>query len=267
MIFSIQTYLEDYFNRRGWGDPDQYAVALARLYDRERHGKSAPVFLAAMKKIRTTFYRRNDELDRGEFEGKLLAALDSKFKKKRLLFVSKAVAERVETSGSRLVSLPRITIRKFLEEFKSTIEAEAVNSFWDSRAKGKLKNRPEKLGQELFGVFARTRLAERGSAMREVASGIGFVDVLVTFSSGLVHVIELKMLKGKDIPGPAQLETYMTHKRRREGWLIFFDARKPSLRKPVPKTVKSGSATIRTLLIEINPIPPSRQRSSVADTD
>ena len=33
--------------------------------------------------------------------------------------------------------------------------------------------------------------------MREVASGIGFVDVLVTFSWGLVHVIELKMLKGK----------------------------------------------------------------------
>jgi hypothetical protein len=75
------------------------------------------------------------------------------------------------------------------------------------------------------------------------------------------------MLKGKDIPGPAQLGTYMNHKRRREGWLVFFDARKPSMRTPVPKTVKHGSSTIRTLLIEINPIPPSKQRSSVADTD
>ncbi len=95
--------------------------------------------------------------------------------------------------------------------------------------------------------------------MREVASGIGFVDVLVTFSSGLVHVIELKMLKGKDIPGPAQLGTYMGHKRRREGWLVFFDARKSSARQAVPKIFKRAAGTIRTLLIEINPVPPSKR--------
>jgi hypothetical protein len=259
MIFSIQTYLEDYFNRRGWGDPDQYAVALAKLYDGERHGKSVPVFLAAMKKIRTAFYRRNDQLDRPKFESKLLTILDTKFKKKRLAFLSKAVAERVESSGSCLGALPRITIRKFLEEFKNTIEAEAVNSFWDSRAKGKLKNRPEKLGQELFGVFSRTRLSKRGSAMREVASGIGFVDVLVTFSSGLVHVIEMKMLKQKDLPGPAQLETYMKHRQRREGWLIYFDAREPKSKTPVAETLKRAAGNIRTILVDINPIPPSKQ--------
>jgi hypothetical protein len=155
--------------------------------------------------------------------------------------------------------LPRVTIRKFLEQFKSTIEAEAVNSFWDSRTKGKLKNRPEKLGQELFGVFARTKLAARGSAIREGTSGIGFVDVLVTFSSGLVHVIELKMLKGKDVPGPAQLATYMNHKRRREGWLVFFDARKANAKQSVPTVFEIAAGTIRTLLIEINPIPPSKR--------
>jgi hypothetical protein len=82
MIFSIQTYLEDYFNRRGLGDPDQYAVVLARLYDRERHGKTVPVFLATMKRIRTTFYSRNDHIQRETFERKLLTVLDSRFKKK-----------------------------------------------------------------------------------------------------------------------------------------------------------------------------------------
>ena len=56
------------------------------------------------------------------------------------------VAARVEASGNRLAGLPRITIRKFLEEFKKTVEAEAVNSFWESRTKGKLKRRSEKLG-------------------------------------------------------------------------------------------------------------------------
>jgi hypothetical protein len=103
-----------------------------------------------------------------------------------------------------------------------------------------LKNRPEKLGQELFGVFARTKLAARGSAIREGTSGIGFVDVLVTFSSGLVHVVELKMLKGKDVPGPVQLATYMNHKRRREGWLVLFDARKRTVKRAVPAVFKSG---------------------------
>jgi len=82
MIFSIQTYLEDYFNRRGLADPDQYAVTLARVYDRERHGKAVPVFLAAMKRIRTSFYRRNDHVQRETFERKLLTVLDSRFKKK-----------------------------------------------------------------------------------------------------------------------------------------------------------------------------------------
>ena len=122
-----------------------------------------------------------------------------------------------------------------------------------------MKNRPEKLGQELFGVFARTKLAARGSAIREGTSGIGFVDVLVTFSSGLVHVVELKMLKGKDVPGPVQLATYMNHKRRREGWLVFFDARKQSVKRAVPAVFKNGSGMIRTVLIDINPVPPSKR--------
>ena len=108
-------------------------------------------------------------------------------------------------------------------------------------------------------MFAHAKLAGRGSAIREAVSGIGFVDVLVTFSSGLVHVIELKVLKGKQIPGPAQLATYMNHRRRREGWLVFFDARKPNGRRAVPAMFKRVSGTIRTVLIDINPVPPSKR--------
>ena len=88
MIFSIQTYLEDYFNRRGLGDPDQYAVALAALYDRERHGKTAPAFLAVMRRIRTTFYRRNNSIQRDTFESKLLPVLDRKFQKKGIIYLT-----------------------------------------------------------------------------------------------------------------------------------------------------------------------------------
>jgi len=82
MIFSIQRYLEDYFNRCGLGDPDQYAVNLAKLYDRERRGKTVPTFLSAMKRIRTVFYKRNSHTQREPFERRILTLLDTKFKKK-----------------------------------------------------------------------------------------------------------------------------------------------------------------------------------------
>jgi len=81
MIFEIQTYIEDYFARRGLSDPDQYAVALAKLYDRERHSKTVAAFLEAMRRVRTGFYRRNDRIQREPFDRQLLAQLDRKFKK------------------------------------------------------------------------------------------------------------------------------------------------------------------------------------------
>jgi hypothetical protein len=82
MIFSIQTYLENYFNRRGLVDNDQYAVHLAELYDRERYDKTEALFLQAMKRIRTVFFKRNGAIQRDAFERKILDLLDSKFKKK-----------------------------------------------------------------------------------------------------------------------------------------------------------------------------------------
>jgi hypothetical protein len=178
--------------------------------------------------------------------------------KKRVLFVSKAVKARIEASGNRLTRVPRISIRKFLEEFKKTVEAEAVNSFWESRAKGKLVKKAEKRGQDILGVFARGKLAEKGAAIREAVSGIGFVDVLVKFSSGLLHVVELKMLKGHNAPGTAQLGKYMTHMNRNLGWLVFFDARKTHQKSLIAPQFKTAAGTIRTVVIDINPIPPHK---------
>jgi hypothetical protein len=109
-----------------------------------------------------------------------------------------------------------------------------------------------------LGLFASAKLEKRGAAIREATSGIGFVDVLVTFSSGLLHVVELKILQRQGILGLAQLATYMKHKHRKEGWLILFDARSSDRRKPVAPIFKIESRTIRTILIDINPVPPSR---------
>jgi hypothetical protein len=168
----------------------------------------------------------------------------------------------VEASAKHFLDVPRVTIRRLLEDFRDTVEAEAVGSFWESRAKGKLKKRPEQLGQEILAVFASAKLSNRGAVIREAVSGTGYVDVLLTFSSGLLHVVELKMLKGGALPGPAQLSTYMKHKHRNEGWLVFFDVRKGNLKKPIPQIIKRRSGIIRTILIDVNPIAPSKRKEA-----
>src|SRR5579863_7114662 len=82
MIFAIQTYIENFFNRRGFDDPDQYSVALAKLYDLHRQSKSDLEFLGAMRRVRTVFYKRNEVTDRNAFDRRMLTLLDAKFKKK-----------------------------------------------------------------------------------------------------------------------------------------------------------------------------------------
>ena len=82
MIFSIQTFLENYFHHRGLRDTSQYAVALATLYDRKRRGSTVGEFLTAMRQLRTSFYKRNEHVSRATFEKSVLSLLDNEFKKK-----------------------------------------------------------------------------------------------------------------------------------------------------------------------------------------
>ena len=90
--------------------------------------------------------------------------------------------------------------------------------------------------------------------MREFASGVGFVDVGISFGSPL-HLIELKILKGK-LTGASQLATYMTRERRKTGWLILVDVRASTRRTAVPSRIATQAGTIRTLSIDVNPTPP-----------
>lgn len=84
MIFSIQRYLEDYFNRRGFIDNDQYAVNIANVYALNRSRKSNEELLSIFSRVNTFFYRNNTSIRRGELEHKLLTLLDKNFKKKLL---------------------------------------------------------------------------------------------------------------------------------------------------------------------------------------
>ena len=79
MIFTLQHYLEDRFNRRHLDDNDQYAVALANLIAKHRGGAKRNEFVRRMARIRTTFYQNNSGLSRRDFENELLASVEKKY--------------------------------------------------------------------------------------------------------------------------------------------------------------------------------------------
>ena len=255
MIFSIQRFVEDYTAQRNLNDVDQYAIKVANLYDAERRmDQPKDAFLKRMRRIRTSFFAANG-LDRSLFESQLLTRLDRKFKKKInpiAVFPGGVKASRVKLARKTK------SIGNILAQFKSDVEARAVDVFWQSRTKRKLMPKPETIGQALIALFIKGVLDGKGLVFREVGSGVGFVDIVVVLST-TPHLIELKMLKGK-MTGASQLDEYMRKENRSTGWLILFDARAHKSRKEtIPPKITVPEGTISVLVIEITPIPPSKK--------
>ncbi len=261
MIFSIQHYLEDYFHQRNFSDVDQYAVKLANLYARRRKDHAEAEFLKAMRHLQTVFYRNNSEFDRASVERDILRRLDRKFKKKlsnpgELEFPGGVASER-----AKLQKLPRRSIAALLRLFKHATESRAVDTLWNSRSTGRLRPRPEKVAQGMLSLFAiGVLLNGRGNVLRELVSGVGFVDVVVMFGS-VPHLVELKVIRGA-FTGVAQLAAYMATEGRREGWLVLFDARPSNKRSALSEKIDVPAGTIRVVVVDINPIPPSRLRTA-----
>jgi hypothetical protein len=143
-----------------------------------------------------------------------------------------------------------------LAEFKNAVESRAIDGFWRSRRKGQLRAKPEKLAQVLLAVFAKAVVGDSGLVLRELASGIGFVDVGITFG-GPIHLIELKILTGRLI-GVEQLATYMRTEHRKQGWLLLLEARK-SKKSAIPDRFETPAGSIRTIVVDINPVAPHEQ--------
>jgi len=156
----------------------------------------------------------------------------------------------------RLRSRPR-TIFRILEEFKWAVQARAIDSFWESRRNRRLRPKPEQIGQALLAVFAKGVLGTNGIILREIFSGVGFVDVGIVFGRAL-HLVELKILRGP-LKGDVQLAAYMETERRREGWLIAFDARNLKNKEGIPTQIDIAEGRIRVLVVEINPVAPSKK--------
>ena len=253
MIFSVQRFLEDNFERRGLADVDQYAIRVANVFERLEAGSSEKILARELGRIRTAFFRRNQSVKRKEFESKLALTLWRRFPKKK---VDPAFDHFENTLGTvrRRLRGHRRSLSTLLSEFKLAVEARAVDAFWISRKRNALRSKPEKIAQGLLAVFAKGVIGSSGLVLREFASGIGFVDVGISFSR-LLHPIELKILKGK-LTGANQLATYMRTEGTRNGWLVLIDVRRNSCREVLPTIIHTAGGAIRTLTIDINPLVP-----------
>ena len=263
MIFSIQRQLEDFFERRGLRDPDQYAVKLANFYDQNRSRWDRKHFLRSMNRIHTLFFRANTSIIRADFESQVLATLDKRHKncKKKKVKEKPSLDEfpgGVQYEKKRIRSHPK-RISNLLSEFSRAVQARCVDVFWRSRSARHLRNQPEQVGQALLATFLKgvLRIANKGLVLREMASGIGFVDIAVILSN-IPHLIELKVLKSS-LKGVNQLSTYMRTEARKVGWLVVFDARHTSRKAPLPSKIKTPAGLVNVICIDINPMLPSRQ--------
>ncbi len=262
MIFSIQRFLEDYFEGRSLRDADQFAVSIANLYENRRAQTSDNQFLVAMRKLRTVFYKNNSSLIRADFERHLLKLLDDRFDpKKKGIDTEPRFSGNLTQAKTRLNALPRVTINRLLLECKSAIESRGIDAFWESRKNNELRSKPEKIAQSLLATALKMLFRHRNSGLvlREFASGVGFVDIGIVLSN-VLHVVELKVLV-KNFQGPAQLLQYMIKEQRSEGWLIVVDSRPANLKTPIPDVMDTKQGRIKILRIDINPLAPSKQKT------
>ncbi len=258
MIFSVQRFLEDYLRNRNLTDGDQYAIKLANLYARYRNENSGKGFLVRLHHVQTTFYRNNTGVNRHSLECQVLAALDQKFAKTKNVLAD-LFAEPSARSERLRLRMPRRSIDTILKSFQRATQGRAIDTFWISRKAEKLRARPETIAQGLLSQFVLGVFSNgRGQLLREVNSGVGFVDVIVMLGT-VHHLVEIKVQQNQ-FTGVAQLNSYMMNENRSTGWLVIFDARSQASKAPIPNLIKATSGTIKVIVIDINPIPPSRKK-------
>ena len=242
-------------SRRGVPDSDQYSVRVASLYFEKREGNTYEDFLTKMRSVRTVSFKNAPTVDRSKFEKLLLKQLDGKFTKKKwsdFQFPGGVHSERAKLCRKRA------SIGKIVASFKDAVEARAIDSFWESRKKGSLRSGPEKIAQGLFATFLYGVLKDRGLVVRELSSGIGFVDFAVLLTN-VPHLVEMKVLTSK-FTGVSQIATYMQNEKRQEGWLLVVDARPVNQRNENPQEkINLPQGTVRVVTIDINPDVPSKK--------
>lgn len=240
MLFTIQAFLDDYFRNYSLSDTDGYSVRFANLYYYQR-GKSQSLesFLNKLRRVKTVFYSNNRLDNRSSFEKQLLDKLDRKFAKLPDLHLTQVI----NNNAVSVNRFKRVSLENLLFQFKLIVEATAVDSFWESRKKNKLKNKPEEIAQGLLASCLKMVLDGKAMVVRELSSGIGFVDLAVIFSSTL-HLIEVKILT-KGFLGIEQLDQYMKTENRNKGNLIVLDAMTSVNKVEIPREINGKYGKIK----------------------
>ena len=151
MLFSIQGYIQDSFNKRGFQDDDGYAVKIANFYFHNRKKCSDDEIVNKIHRLRTNFFLINDITNRKDFESKLISKLDKLFLVS-LAAVPKTILKSIEEVPPKEKKF-RLTICILLERFAKSVERKGVEAFWISRKKGELRKKPEKIASNDLCIF------------------------------------------------------------------------------------------------------------------
>ncbi len=254
MLYSIQTFLEDFFYKRSYVISDNYVIEITKTYYYERKYSHIEYILSKLNNIPTVFYHNNIVGNRKDFESFILKVLDRKYYK-RLTPYSKWYKGGLTTEKEFLSGNESITVETILTSFKHSTESKLIDVFWKSRKKSKLKPYPEKTGQALFDFFVYTTLPDQVKSLREPMVGIGDID-FVLIINGVKHLVEIKVITSKVI-GFEQLDRYMEIEKINVGYLMFFDSLPPGDKLLVPPEQQVENGIIYSTVIDINPPSPS----------
>jgi len=116
-----------------------------------------------------------------------------------------------------------------LQDFALSISRTHWDVFWERRGK-KFRAAPEFIAQTNLSLFLEGRFFGVAFAGREIASGDGYIDILVNFL-GINYIVELKVIGltksiGWAESGLHQLDKYMQNFNVKESYLLVFDGRK-----------------------------------------
>lgn len=151
-----------------------------------------------------------------------------------------------------------ITLDLLLERFCGFAKSRLISSFWISRKKGNLAPKAEIIAQGHLSSFLAGHFKETAFIDRELASGIGYVDISVTYNN-IRHLLELKVIRQGEVFGIGQLYQYMQTEAVKDGYLIVFDARKLKGER-IPKNKKISDQIIKVWAVNINPSLPSQKK-------
>ncbi|NQS98912.1 MAG: hypothetical protein HQ591_10700 [candidate division Zixibacteria bacterium] len=141
-----------------------------------------------------------------------------------------------------------------LQEFAVEITKNCQGVFLIDRGNKWVKN-PEKLAQSHLGIYLKGKFSGVAFVGKEIASGNGYVDLLVSFMS-FKHIVELKMLGvnyyiGWAKSGFEQLDRYMNTCNIDKSYLVVFDGRKTDRGEKLEDVYELENGKVYVIVVRI----------------